>query len=37
MARYASFAVYSSAVGKGIVFAETATGYWGYQNDTNTS
>lgn len=37
MARYAYLAVSSLTVGSGIVFAETSTGYWGYENDTNTS
>ena len=36
MARYAYLAVYSSSVGKAVVFAETKPGYFGYVNDTKT-
>ena len=36
MSRYATLGVYSSDVGKGIVFAETSTGYWGFSNSTST-
>lgn len=36
MARYAYLAVYSSSVGKAVVFAETKPGYFGYVNDTRT-
>lgn len=36
MARYAYLAVYSSNVGSGVIFAETATGYWGYSNSSST-
>ena len=36
MARYAYLAVYSSSVGKAVIFAETKPGYFGYVNDTKT-